>query len=265
VPNTLDTNAPPPRPPPGGRHYYLPEVYYFFDSKEVPLDVAMRLTSECVVPWCDHFEVPPLTVRPSLEVAERRLPGREGDLPPTVPERVRFLHDLFAWLVDTRGPLSLDVDLFAGNVPVLFHDGTLFVLSLTPAQFAELQDWWEAHGLPRDLFYPASEQRQVVEPSDFFGGVIRMVQLYTPRRWANRTAQSVAEMPVPSEAEREEVFLNACRRFRKAIALRRGEAIATSFGGWRPAPNRLSYNYVWIMCWRLRCLTSGRFIHSPIF
>jgi hypothetical protein len=223
VRDTLDTSAPPPRPPPGGRQYYLPEVYYFFDSKEVPLDVAMRVTSECVVQWCDRYNVPAVSYRASLQVAERKVPGREGDLPPTVPERVKFLHDLFDWVVETRGPLNLDVNLLAENRSVLFQDGALFVLSLTPAQFAELQDWWEAHCLPRDLYYSASDQRQLVEPVEYGGGVVRMAQRYTPHRWANRTAQDVEEMSVPSEAERERTFLDACSRLRQAIVLRRLE------------------------------------------
>ncbi len=221
--DTLDTNAPPSRLLTGGREYYLPEVFYFFDSKEVAVDVAMRVTAACVVQWCDRYLVPATSSQRSRAESKRDYPGREGPLPPTVPERRQILQELFDWLVQTRGPLGLDVDLFDGEEAILYQEGVLFGLTLTSPQFAELQDWWEAHGLPRDLFYPSAQQREVVEPVAWLGSVVQMTQRYTPHRWATRVAAEVEAVPVPTEAERERAFLDACERFNEAILLRRME------------------------------------------
>jgi len=172
--DTFDTTVPPPYPPSGGREYYLPEVYYFFDSKQVPLDAAIRVTAICVAQWSDRFSIPAASSQASATESKRDYPGREGELPMPIHERQQAVQALIDWLTQTRGPLGLDLDLFAGDQAILFQDGVLFQLALSPQQFAQLQDCWQTHGLPRDLFYPASQQREVNEPVAYLGGVVNM-------------------------------------------------------------------------------------------
>ena len=80
------------------------------------------------------------------------------------------------------------IGLFRRDLPVMLGaDGLPGILALSPTEFAELQDAWETAGLPRDLYYPAREQREVEEPragSD--GAAFPRLRRYSPRRWAKR-------------------------------------------------------------------------------
>lgn len=216
-------NPPPRGRPNGGREYYLPEEFYLFDSKEVPPITAMRVTAECVAQWCDRFEIRSVTRSPGPAGPATTFPQRQGDLPQTESDRHHALQEIFDWLAETRGPLGLDLSLFSGTEPIFFLDGATYVLSLTPAQFSAVQDCWHRQGLPRDLYYPASQQKQAVEPVKWLGGVVRVMHCYTPRQWSARATQPQPSLSVPTDKERSNAFVEACKRFREAIQLRRWE------------------------------------------
>lgn len=206
---------PPPFPPGAGREHYLPEKYYFFDMREVPALVGMRVTAHCVVQWCDNYVA--VLNDYFVEGGERRHGEvREGPLPVDVEERHRFLDALFAWADRVQPTPNLRLDLLRGDQYVLYDEGVIPSLILAPAEFEELPGCWEGHGLPRDLYYPASAQRSILAPIRTHGGVVRAAALYTPRQAAVLEA-SPRKLRVPSERKRDETFLEIHGEFLQAL------------------------------------------------
>jgi hypothetical protein len=118
------------------------------------------------------------------------------------------------------------LNISAGELPILYqHDGVPGVLSLTPDELLTLQVAWQQSGLPRDLYYAASEQRIAVEPIHMCGGVVLRERRYSPRRWADRTQRHIEELAIPSEGERRKRFRQACEGFLQALNLRYYELI----------------------------------------
>jgi len=214
-----DTLAPPPLPPGEGRQYYLPELYYIYDTEQVPLPVVQSVTAQCVVQWADRC----VAVLPDYYVdSVLAQPGtvREGTLPETLAARLTLLDELFTTAERTHPPGSLRLELKSANHYVQLQDGLLPVLVLTPGQFAAFQACLGAHGLPQDLYYPASAQQEFVEPVATHGGIVRMLQRYTPKRAELRPLEKAARARVPSERQRDRAFLAASQRYLDALRLR---------------------------------------------
>jgi hypothetical protein len=103
------------------------------------------------------------------------------------------------------------------------HDGPPAVLFLTPQQFAEFQDCLSAANLPRDLYYPATEQQTIVEPREAYGWPVMAEVHYSPMQLARRKAKGERPPELPSERERLERLLRACQHFLHALLQRRAE------------------------------------------
>lgn len=212
--------------PGGGRSRYLLEEDYFFDVKQpsVRRDMAffgqaVRITARCVARWADRYLARPCSHRDLV---------RQGEMPANMVEREALIDDLFDWLTALPGPLSGDVlNLYQGDTVLLEQgDGMASgTLTITDTQFTELQGCWGAHDLPRDLYYPASDERTAVDPVEKFGGIVRVQQRYSPRRWERRIQTALDAVPVPSEAERVASFLTALSTFQQALWLRRAQLV----------------------------------------
>jgi hypothetical protein len=218
------TMPPPTRPPGLGHAHYLLETDYFFNDAEprFAMDMALferavRITARCVAQWADRYLARPCVQRDLL---------RQGALPSSIEERELFVDELFAWLAVLPDPILGDVlNLYQRDKLLLDQsDGMAYgFLTLSPKQFAQLQACWAANGLPSDLYYPAAAQRMVIEPVEKWGGVVRIGQRYTPRRWARRDPGAIDAVPVPSEEERVASILAALSQFQNALWLRRTE------------------------------------------
>lgn len=103
------------------------------------------------------------------------------------------------------------------------HDGFPGPLQLTPEQFAMVQEHLLEADLPRDLYFPLLEQREVVEPAESNGGIVRQLHVYSPQQWAHRDAAAIAARRVPAEDERRRAFDRAYDAFKRALMLRLGE------------------------------------------
>jgi hypothetical protein len=196
---------------------YLPEDDYFDHDSVVPLNVAARVTARCLARWADRYRA-------------RRLTGsdpiREGYLPGDASARETEIADVMGWLMEQVGYRVFEACLSLHHEDIWLldaHDGFPGSLFLLPDQFAELQDCWERYGLPRDLYYPSQERRVVVEPVERYGGVFRVYQRYSPRRWANRDLAMIQAIRVPSDPERAESFIRSCEEFARRLLLRRFE------------------------------------------
>jgi hypothetical protein len=209
----LFTASAPPGPPCPGRNYYLPDDYFFgAESTDVSLSHVARVTAHCVAQWADRFEAFPLGTPEQ----------REGFVPNDPTAREALIDGLFDWLHEVTDRISLAaVSLFMGDCTLLDqHDGIPGILTLEPNEFAELQDSWERQRLPRDLYYLANDQREVVETVTKYGGVFRVVQRYSPRQWARRNHPALEEHQIPSDRQRAETFAAACQQFANAVMLR---------------------------------------------
>lgn len=212
--------------PRGGRSRYFLEKDYFFDV-DLPsvrrdmafFELAVRITVRCVAQWADRYLARPCSHRDLV---------RQGEMPASVVEREALIDDLFDWLTALPGPLSGHVlNLYQGDTVLLEQgDGMASgTLTITDTQFTELQGCWGTHDLPRDLYYPASDERTAVDPMEKFGGIIRVQQRYSPRRWARRVHTQLDAVPIPSEEERVASFLTALSTFQQALWLRRAQLI----------------------------------------
>jgi hypothetical protein len=70
------------------------------------------------------------------------------------------------------------------------------------------------------LYYPASEQRKIMEPVETHGTVVRLRQRYSPLQWAQRDSERIESLRVPSAEEQREAFVEACSRFMQALIVR---------------------------------------------
>lgn len=205
---------------------YLPESYYFEDTAGLPAEMGARVTADCVARWADRYWARPLINGPARP--------RIGKMPPTPAARHSLLDRVFDWLRRTTGGRMefAALILSAGGVPILdAHDGLPGKVRLSPTEFADLQRCWERHGLPQDLYYPAEEERTVVEPVEKYGGTVRMYRSYSPLQWAHRDHAAIEAQPIPTEEQRRERFAEECDRFSQALMLRAFEAL-------EPGPSR---------------------------
>src|ERR1051326_6807231 len=143
-----------------GYGFYLPEPVYFSrdrDPSGALLRQASQVTARCLARWSDWFRASPSYYQD---------PSREGALPETPDAREQFIGELFAWFAESNPEgFTAGMILRAGQRWALgAHDGFPGDLHLRADEFVELQDRLEAANLPRDLYYPILEQRDVVEP-----------------------------------------------------------------------------------------------------
>jgi hypothetical protein len=152
-----------------GRAFYLPEPMYLRDRDAVDLRLVAHLTARTLARWSDTYRATP---------TYRRDPFREGPLPDGAEARERFVDDLFAWFAEAEPEgFATEMSLREGDLWVLdAHDGFPGPLHLRPAQFAVLRRRLRAAGPPGDLYFPLLQQREVVEPALFKGGVVRQVR-----------------------------------------------------------------------------------------
>jgi hypothetical protein len=172
---------------------YSPELYYLQDNKNFDFRKAVVVTATTVARWCNYYEAKLLASK-SRDVAQR---PKRGSLPSDLQEKEVFLTELINWIFENSWVDDLFV-LFLDDEPVPrsegvakfdHHDDTCcWVLNLTGGEFAELQAAWEAHDLPRDLFYPPPEVDYCIPvPGNglkarvlrFFG----VKNCYTPKQW----------------------------------------------------------------------------------
>jgi hypothetical protein len=219
-------------PPPAGRAYYLPEGYYFgLEADFTPerlqeattlLKQAAFVTVRCVAQWADRYVAYPF-LHEGIPPEEWQ---RAGALPTDEQARAALIADLFAWFERLDVWLNIaEVDLYQGEEAIFYqHNGMPGLLILTAEQFAEVQAAWEREGLPRDLYYPLSEERVVVEPTEQDEGrVILAYRRYSPLCWALRDEAVIAALRVPSEEERKQAFTEAWMQFMGTINCRLAE------------------------------------------
>lgn len=178
---------------------------------------AIRMTAQLVAHWADHYEAEIILQRPLID---RR---RKGTFPRSRPAREALVKELFNWLEMFGEPLTVGVVyLFRDNTPLfLIQDGACS-LFLEPDEFVNLQEAWERDELPRNLFYPKSALRTILQPIEKHGGIVWSYKSYTPLEWSHR--QKEAELSqVPSEQQRIQTFVEVCERFAQAIRLRIAE------------------------------------------
>lgn len=206
-----------------GHAFYSPDLYYFFEidqrgqrPKDFPFARAAHVVARCVAPWADRY----------WAVATwRRDPQRQGRLPDDPEAREAVIDNLFHWFaVEQPNDLSAALTLHDGERWVMdAHDGFPGPLQLTPEQFAMVQEHLLEADLPRDLYFPLLEQREVVEPAESNGGIVRQLHVYSPQEWAHRDAAAIAARRVPTEDERRRAFDRAYDAFKRALMLRLGE------------------------------------------
>lgn len=210
------TPAPPAWPPGLGREHYLPEQFHFVDQVDVPLNLAARVTARTAARWADRYEAYLLN-----SSSDQR---RQGPLPTDLGAREEQIDQLFDWIEGLIVEYQASVNLYRGEQRLLDQsEGIPGVLALTPDEFVQLQEAWERHGLPRDLYYPAREQQTIIEPTRMHGGVVQVERRYSPLRWAHRDKAAMVPLQVPSEEERAQIFDEARSRFLDALRLRGAE------------------------------------------
>jgi hypothetical protein len=192
---------------------YLPDPYWFTLGGAVDADAAAEITAVCLARWSDWYRATP---------SFRRAPMWEGPLPDTEQAREAFVHELFERFAqhdpkERRPEMSLrQADRWVLDA----HDGFPGPLHLRDEQFTILQDRLEQAGLPRDLYYPVLQQREVVEPTRSpFGAVVRGLMFYSPRQWAARDAEAIAALEVPTDEQRRQRFAEALTSFRQQVLL----------------------------------------------
>ena len=174
----LNAKGAPHRSPGPEREQYLPEDDYFVG--EFPIDpyFALKVTAHRVSTWADRY-----IAYPSTEPGKRR----EGLMPASDQMRGELLRDIFVWFEAQVPWYQSALNLFEDDQALLDqHDGAPGILALRPEEYAELQDAWDAHELPRDLYYAPGDQRTAVEPEAVYGALVRVQRRYSPRRWARR-------------------------------------------------------------------------------
>ncbi|MCX8062590.1 MAG: hypothetical protein N3D16_08410 [Anaerolineales bacterium] len=171
---------------------YLPELYYLQDQADFPIQKAVEVTAVAVSRWCGYYEV-----RLIAPISKAMVPTQKsGALPEAISERETFVRGLVAWIFAHSNPPDL-FSLWLSDRPLSekgsvakfdHHDDTCcWVLNLSESEFEELQDAWQAHGLPADLFYP--EEKQICVPYPGKSWKARLIRAfggqrcYTPKQW----------------------------------------------------------------------------------
>jgi hypothetical protein len=208
------TSTPPPprRDPEPGHGYYLAEQVYLEDP-DFPVEDAYRVTAGCAARWADTYQARPLGT-PG--------PVRAGDLALPADRRAALVLAVFDELRKGFPGSRARVDLFRRGRTLLFrNDLSIGYLVLTPEEYVDLRRCWREHGLPDDTYYPATEQPTVTEPVGIAaGGVILMLQRYTPRQWERRDEGWLRGVKIPTEAQRVRAFERARMRFIEALSRR---------------------------------------------
>ena len=225
----VDGDPPPQWDPGEGLQHYLPDEAYFIGEGYKSRDwfnQAVRAVVECVMPLADRYEAAPLPASSSGPVPEDRM-ERRGKVPRDPVRRASFSRELLDWLQQPEGTLrQATLNLYRGERRLLVRSlGLPGVLTCTSAEFELVRSCWEKRGFPLDLYYPASEQRVVVDPLPYLGSVILKARRLGPIRWRNRQVREIEALraQLPTEKRRHERFVDACDQFGSALLLRIAE------------------------------------------
>lgn len=199
--------------------WYWPERIYFDRLEPVAADEAAkraaRSVTQCVARHAARYEAWIVGVPDAT---------RRGTLPRAVMAREAAIGEIFDWgwhfSVPTDYPpiaplLGLRLYRRGESEPLLeMANGfpTELLVRLTEAEFAALQNCLEQQRLPRDLYFPQSARRTVVEPVNWLGGVVLGNVTYSPLGWRQRETRKQPPADLPSEEERRRAFLHACAR-----------------------------------------------------
>lgn len=195
------------------RIVYLPEPVYLEENKTLVVPSTQAIATVLPKPG-DLFEAYVFS-----SPADRRsgIVGSTGD---------RSVLTAVDWLLDaTGGELGLAALNLSRDGEVIWaqFDGMPGPLTITAEEFDDIRAAWKRRGLPPDVYYPAREERVVVEPTLGHGGVFLFEQHYSPLRWARREAAAPSNLTIPSEDERKHRFRAAQAGFVQAILLRIAE------------------------------------------
>ncbi len=181
---------------------YFPEFYYFYDQKGFPFEQAVLVTAMKVSEWCTHYQA-------ELTGPTKVVMKRQGALPLEAQEKQAFVQGLVRWVLSNSYPD--DFALFLGDFEMsqnkdelaLFQHGhgiCCWDLKMAEQQFQELQQAWEQHALPKDLFYQEGRQTIVALPT---GSILKEYDYtgvpcvtYSPKRWEEKQRkESAAKLP----------------------------------------------------------------------
>lgn len=191
------------------RTEYRPEAAYFFKNHDFPVLLAMGAIAQYIARWATRYEASAVGA-PEL--------SHEGLLPEDPTARTRLINELFEW---RAGPAqSTGFRLYAGDQLILKQSDGPATLWLTQTQFEELQTELRRVGVPPDAYYSVNELRNVVEPTEIYGGFVLQRVSYSPLDWEQRDKSAIAARRIPSEPERREILLEACRHFSNALVRR---------------------------------------------
>ena len=164
--------------------WYGVEVDYFDGVRSVDPEEALRVTARAVAPWCNRYRAKLLAPRQGTTPTEK-----EGPLPQDPKARAPFVEDIITWILASSEVPTFCLRLWdEATVKFEYPDEyTEWHLNLTPEEFSALQETWEAHGLPPDLFYPLEQGRCIPWPGQrWWDKVLRRLgvqKCFTPRQW----------------------------------------------------------------------------------
>lgn len=187
---------------------YEPELYYF-NNKVVALRKAVLISALSVGAKCKYYKARLIAPNKGVKIFTK-----EGMLPENQKEKEIFIKDLVNWIFDNTQVEMLfalfldDEPLFQKNRIAKFdhHDDTdCWVLNLVKEEFNKLQSALEKEKLPKNLFYPANQQKCVdVEifpnKTGLFWKMINVFlgwqKSYTPMEWENRDKNNFIERKI---------------------------------------------------------------------
>ncbi|MCS6908589.1 MAG: hypothetical protein RML93_12015 [Anaerolineales bacterium] len=154
------------------------------------------MTALIVGRWCSYYWAQLIApIRKDIVPTQK-----SGVLPETLSERETFICELVTWIFAHSNPPDL-FGLWLDDHPLSekrrvakfdhHDDSCCWVLNLSESEFEALQDAWQAHGLPTDLFY--SEGKQICVPYPGKGWKARLLRAfgwqrcYTPKQWERET------------------------------------------------------------------------------
>lgn len=221
--DTASDHLPPPDPArpsnPDIEEYYWEPVYWRERAETFPVDFANLITARCLSRWASRYRA---TV---YEGSDDPSMYRQGNLPADPEERDSIISELFDWAdamlrdpARPRGFMGYALTLFRGDdLQLIMEDNLPFRIFLSPDEFKVLQLCWEEHGLPRDLCYPRTAVRSVVEATPGFSGEpVLQRRFYSPLEWSQRDTQ-LPSIPISSEEERARAFYDACMSFERVV------------------------------------------------
>ncbi|HLC63341.1 MAG TPA: hypothetical protein VJJ21_03405 [Candidatus Nanoarchaeia archaeon] len=174
---------------------YYPETYYWYDEK-FSTKKALLISLYVFMNWCDGYECYLLSSFKKDGKKNKDEKYKKGTLPRSLREKEKCIADLFSWatrhsLMPYYFRLYLYEDYNRKNQRILFNyiEGlSMWQLEIDEKQFKILQKELVKHKLPKDLFYPETEQVKV-ESKGLFSKTLKfftdngIYSHYSPREW----------------------------------------------------------------------------------